>query len=176
MHDFRLLGLAIRARWLGFAELDAQERLLDWGMIFYQRRNPGQLRSAKKKLEDILARMDPSLIVLVLPDHNANERAAAVRSIVRSLRAAMSSRSIQVIRLPRSVIRAAFAPCKARSKHQIATELTRAFPELGWKLPPARKIWAKEDSRMAIFDALAGAVAHHKCRLESVGKYNSDSD
>jgi hypothetical protein len=170
MHDFRLLGLAIRARWLGFAELDARKNLLDWGMVFYQPRKAGQLSSAKRRLEDLLARTNPSFIVIVLPGLKANEGVAAVRSIARSLRAAASSRSIQIVPLRRSVIREAFAPCKARSKHQIAVVLTREFPELSWKLPPARKIWIKEDSRMAIFDALAGAIAYHTGRLGNAGK------
>jgi hypothetical protein len=114
MHDFRLLGLAIRARWLGFAELDAQRRLIDWGMVFYQKRTPGQFKSAKKKLDDLLARMGPSFVVLVLPGLKADGGVPAVRSIVRSLRATASTRSIQIIPLHRSAIRGAFAPRKAR--------------------------------------------------------------
>lgn len=176
MHNFRLVGLAIRARWLGFVELDAQQRLLDWGLVFYQRRSPEQLRSAKRKLEDLLARMDPSFVVLVLSGLTGNKEVPAVRSIARSLRTASTSRSIQIVSLHRSVIRAAFAPFKARSKHQIAVALIQAFPEIGWKLPPARKIWVKEDSRMAIFDALAGAVAYHKMQMRNANKENSDSD
>jgi hypothetical protein len=169
MHNFRLLGLAIRARWLGFAELDAQRHLLDWGMVFYQKRTPDQFKSAKKKLDDLLARTGPSFVVLVLPGLNADGGAPAVRSMVRSLRATASIRSIQIIHLHRSAIRGAFAPRKARSKHEIAEVLTQTFPELGWKLPPARKIWAKEDSKMSIFDALAGAVAYHKSGLRTAG-------
>ncbi len=163
MHDSRLLGLAIRARWLGFAELDSQRHLLDWGMSFYQQRTPGQLRSAKKRLEALLMRTSPSVVVIALPGLRANEGVAAARSIARSLRATASSRSIEIVPLRRATIRAAFAPCKARSKQEIAVALTRAFPELSWKLPAARKIWMKEDSKMAIFDALAGAVAYHEC-------------
>jgi len=162
MHDFRLLGIAIRAPWLGFAELDARGRLLDWGMIFYQRRTADELRSAKRRLNAILARTNPTFIVIVLPGLKANERIASVRSVARSLRAAASRRSIQVVRLRRSAIRAAFAPCRARSKYQIAVALARAFPEVSQKLPPVPKFWEKEDSKMALFDALAGAVAYDK--------------
>jgi hypothetical protein len=167
MHDLRLLGIAIRAPWLGFAELDAHTHLLDWGMIFYQRRTANELRSAKKRLNAILARTNPAFIVLVLPGLKANERVPSVRSIVRSLRAAASSRSIQIVPLHRSAIRAAFAPCRVRSKYQIAVALARAFPEVSQKLPPVPKFWEKEDSKMALFDALAGVVAYHKCRLGS---------
>jgi hypothetical protein len=38
------------------------------------------------------------------------------------------------------------------------------------------KIWIKEDSRMAIFDALAGAVAYHQCEIGNAGKNDPGSD
>jgi hypothetical protein len=162
MSDDKLFGIAVRARWLGFAVMDTHRRLLDWGMIFYQRRSATELKSAKKRLEAHLARMNPSHVVLVLPGTKANEEIAPVRSITRALHAAAASCSIQIVTLPRTAIREAFAPCDAKAKREIASLLVRAFPEIAWKLPPERKIWAKEDSRMALFDALAGAIAHHK--------------
>lgn len=169
MPDGKFLGIAIRARWLGFAELDSQRCLLDWGMMFYQRRSPTELKSARKRLEGLLARMNPSAIVLVLPDARTNEVMPAVRSITRALHAAVSSRSILVVTLLRTVIRDAFAPCDARTKREIALCLARMFPEIAWKLPPERKIWEKEDSRMALFDALGGAVAYHKHQFGNGG-------
>ncbi len=169
MPDGKLLGIAIRARWLGFAELDAQRCLLDWGMIFYQRKAAAELKSAKTRLENLLARINPSHVVLVLPGTKANEGVPAVRSITRALHAVASSRSIPVETLPRTVIRAAFAPCDAKAKREIALLLGQTFPEIAWKLPPERKIWEKEDSRMALFDALAGAVAYHEHQLGNSG-------
>jgi len=160
MSDGKVLGIAIRARWLGFAELDAHRRILDWGMIYYQRKSPAELKSAKKRLEDILARTKPVCVALVLSGTKTNESVSAVRSITRALQAAATSRSIQIVALSRTAIRAAFAPCNARAKREIASLLARVFPETAWKLPPERKIWAKEDSRMALFDALAGAITY----------------
>jgi hypothetical protein len=162
MSDGNLLGIAIRARWLGFAELATDGQLLDWGMIFYQRKSGAELKSAKRRLENLLARTKPSSVMLVLSGARMNQRVAAVQSVTRALRAAASSRSIQVIDFSRTAIRAAFAPCNTKAKREIASLLARAFPEIAWKLPPDRKIWAKEDSRMALFDALAGAVAYRK--------------
>lgn len=162
MPDGKLLGIAIRARWLGFVHLDTQGRLLDWGMIFYQRKRPMELKSAKKRLEALLARANPSHLVLVLPGAKVNEEISWVRSITRALHIAASSRLIPIIPLPRKAIRAAFAPSKAKAKIEIASLLARAFPEIAWKLPEQSKFWAKEDSRMALFDALAGAVTYRE--------------
>lgn len=172
MSDGELLGIAIRARWLGFAQLDSQRRLIDWGMIFYQRKKPGELKAAKKRLEGLLARMTPSHVAYVLPRARANEEISRVRSITRALHAAASSRSIQIIALPRKMVRAAFVSCDAKVKGEIASLLAREFPEIAWKLPPKQKIGVKEDSRMALFDALAGAVAYHQHRLVTLPATN----
>ena len=167
MHNLRLLGIAIRARWLGFAALDAHSHLLDWGLIFYQRRRLNDLESAKKRLEGLVARIDPSFIVVVLPNLSTHEEIATIRFITKSLRSTAAFRSIRIIRLHRSAIRKAFVSHNARSKREIALTLAHGFPELGWKLPPERKIWTKEDPRMAIFDALAGGIAFTKPSSET---------
>jgi hypothetical protein len=53
------------------------------------------------------------------------------------------------------------------TKHQIAVVIAGKFPELAPRLPPVRKPWMTEDARMAIFDAVALALAHYgRSRLE----------
>ena len=48
---------------------------------------------------------------------------------------------------------------RALSKHEIAEILAKRFPEeLGSRLPPKRRPWMSEDSRMDIFDAVAMGV------------------
>jgi hypothetical protein len=46
-----------------------------------------------------------------------------------------------------------------RNKDQIARLIVTRFPELAPRLPPERKPWTSEDTRMAIFDAAAFALA-----------------
>ena len=46
-----------------------------------------------------------------------------------------------------------------RNKNEIARFIAARFPELARSLPPERKPWMSEDSRMAIFDAAAFAFA-----------------
>ena len=47
----------------------------------------------------------------------------------------------------------------AGTKHEIAEILVQKFPsELGWRLPPKRRAWDNEDSRMDVFDAVGLAV------------------
>jgi hypothetical protein len=51
------------------------------------------------------------------------------------------------------------------TKHALAEIIAKRFPEeLGSRLPPKRKPWMSEDSRMNIFDAVALALLPHLCR------------
>jgi hypothetical protein len=52
-----------------------------------------------------------------------------------------------------------FIPDGQGTKHELAEILAKQFPEeLGSRLPPKRKAWMSEDSRMGIFDAVALAL------------------
>jgi hypothetical protein len=159
MPEVKTLGLAIRARWLGFAEIDDHGVLLDWGMIFYQRRSAQQLKSARARLEALITRMHPLCVGMVRARLEVNEQLAAVRSIMRFLRNIASRASIEIIGVSRDELRAKFLSDGRRNKNDLALAVARIFPELAWRLPPERKLWAKEDSRMALFDAVAGALA-----------------
>jgi hypothetical protein len=45
------------------------------------------------------------------------------------------------------------------TKHALAEIIAERFPkELGFRLPPKRRAWMSEDSRMDIFDAVALAL------------------
>lgn len=65
------------------------------------------------------------------------------------------------MRLDRAIVRRGLAQRKTSSKMEIARLLADRFPELAWRLPGERKIWSKEDSRMSLFDAVAGALVLH---------------
>jgi hypothetical protein len=56
------------------------------------------------------------------------------------------------------------------TKHALAEIMAERFPdELGSRLPPKRKPWMSEDSRMNIFDAAALALVF---RLKKENDYN----
>lgn len=160
----RILGVAIRARWLGFAAIDEHTRLIDWGMIYYQRKLAARLKAARRRAESMVARIAPSQIVLLTQPLDNSNRNAAVLSMTRAIQKFAKAQRIQILRSDRVEIRAAFKRVEAQSKHAIAAALARSFPELAWRLPPARKIWKKEDGRLALFDAVAAAVAFEKCQ------------
>jgi hypothetical protein len=49
------------------------------------------------------------------------------------------------------------------TKHALAEIIAHRFPdELGFRLPPKRRPWMSEDSRMDIFDAVALVLAYYR--------------
>ena len=170
MPKVKTLGLAIRSRWLGFAELDENGVLLDWGMIFYQSRNSHALKSARARLEELIARTRPLCIAVVRPRLAVHERLTAVRSFLRFLRGIASRESIDITGVSRDELRTTLLRDGRRNKDEIALAVARIFPELAWRLPPERKLWTKEDLRMALFDAVAGALALQRRNADHSGE------
>ena len=74
------------------------------------------------------------------------------------------ARGVPARRISRAVLRRAFTAEQACTKYKIALAIAGRFPELAWRLPPIRKPWMSEDTRMGIFDAVALALAFYARR------------
>jgi hypothetical protein len=155
----RILGLAIRARWLGFAAIDHSGHLFDWGVIYYQRPHTPAIRSALRRTASMVHRIDPDRIAILCHARDQHRALKTVRSVTREILAVAKRMRIPIMRVERTVLRQEFGHRKSSSKMEIACLLAHRFPELAWRLPGERKIWSKEDSRMALFDAVAVTLA-----------------
>jgi len=160
----RILAFAVRARWLGFAVFEGSARLIDWGMIFYQRKGATALKSTRHRTASIISRLIPTHIVLFHEPFGRSDL-ARVRSITREIRRTANAFGIPTTRYFRDKIRSSFSRRNTRTKHEIATAIASLFPELAWRLPPERKLWKKEDCRMALFDAVAAALAFYDAQF-----------
>jgi hypothetical protein len=157
--NYRILALAIRARWLGYAVLEARCELVDWGMTFFQPSSGSEIRATRKRVEFLLSSFDPTLIAVARSEVAASHNASSVRSLMRSIRTEANAKSVPFQSMNRKYIRDSFREFNAKSKHEIASTLVKLFPELRWKLPAKRRTWEKEHFRMTLFDAVALGVA-----------------
>jgi hypothetical protein len=155
----RILALAIRARWLGYAVLEGRCELVDWGMTFFQPNSVSEIRATRKRVESLLSSFNPTLIAVARSAVAASHNASSVRSLIRSIRTEARARSIPFQSMNRRYIRDSFLEHDAKSKDEIASVLVNRFPELLWKLPRKRKTWEKENFRMTLFDAVALGLA-----------------
>ena len=88
-----------------------------------------------------------------------SRRSLRIKKLTKRLVAVAEKRTIKVVLFSQKQIRRAFLGDDPGTKHALASIIGERFPEeLGFRLPPKRRTWMSEDSRMDIFDAVALAL------------------
>jgi len=164
----RILAIAPSTRGFGFAVLEGEATLVDWGIKAVE---GDKNEESLKKVADLIEHYYPD--ILVLEDHDAknSRRSERVRKLGRELITLALIRKVKVTLFTREQVRKAFFTKGPGTKYEVAKILANRFPgELGPILPPKRKLWTSEDSRMAIFEAAALAVAQRVKEVKKVKK------
>jgi hypothetical protein len=153
----RVLALAPTTRGLGFAVLEGNTTLVDWGVKSLQ----GDKNTASlARTQDLINHYKPSILLLENDSTPDIRRAERVKTLNRQLSALASENNVLVMVLTRLHVRQMICPGKVGTKQEVAEALALKFPkELGNRLPPKRRLWTSLDYRMAIFDAVALTVA-----------------
>ena len=159
----RVLGIAPSTRGFGFAVLEGKETLADWGT-----RSVPTDKNARSiaKVEDLITHYQPE--VMVLQDHFAKDsrRPARIRVLIQGIIDLAPAHNVSVALFSRKQIDKVFFADGKGTKHARAEILAKRFPdELGFELPPKRRVTMKEDARMDIFDAVALALMLRVRRL-----------
>jgi Holliday junction resolvasome RuvABC endonuclease subunit len=154
-NKIRLLAIDPFTRGFGFTVLEGSESLIDWGIK--------EVREDKHKrcIEEIGHLIDhyrPEVIVMENCEAKGARRIGRVKNLLWAVMKVGLERKLKVRIISKDQIRKAFEG--TRNKHQIANVIAKRFPELGPSLPPVRKAWMSEDSRTAIFDAVALALTY----------------
>jgi Holliday junction resolvasome RuvABC endonuclease subunit len=149
----RILGIAPSSRGFGFAVLEGQETLADWGTKYVKGdKNSQSLANVK----ELIALYQPNVIALEDTSAKNSRRAPRIRALTKRIIALASSRNVKVALFSHKRIRAAFFTNGPGTKHSLAEILAKRFPEqLSFRVPPRRRPWMSEDSRMNVFDAVA---------------------
>jgi hypothetical protein len=151
----RVLAIDPFSRGVGFAVVEGQDRLIDWGI-----RTTGRADNAKSTcvIDKLIDRFRPDVLILEDWDSAGSRRCQRVQTLLDRI-AADEGKRVLVRLVTRREIRAIGPLPLTSSKHGRAAFLAERFPEVQPFLPPLRRIWMPEDDRMAIFDALSFAVA-----------------
>lgn len=155
----RVLAIDPVSRGFGFVVLEDEPlQLVDWGVKTCAREVGGCLLPLRR----MLTRYQPTAIVLEDAREARTPRALALEGFLASVGDALVDGPVPLRVYSRSMVREAFRPAGAFTKEEIARKLAVRFPELVPRVPPSRtiRIWASEDSRMSIFDALSFAMTH----------------
>ena len=153
----RVLGVSPSTRGFGFAVIEGERTLADWGATEVKGdKNPRSLA----KIERLIAHYQPD--VLVLPDVQGkmSRRAPRIKALNQQIADMAQSLPLRVVILSTEDVRRRCLGTKEGTKHGLAENLAERFPsELASSLPPKRRPWTSEDRRMDIFDAVGLALA-----------------
>jgi hypothetical protein len=152
----RVLAVDPLSRGVGFAVLEGQDRLIEWGI-----RSTGRADNAKsaRVIDKLIDRFRPDVLVLENWDAAGSRRCPRVQTLLKRI-VAKEGKRVLVRLVTRRQLRAIGPLPLTSTKHGRACFLAERFPDVQPFLPPFRKPYMPEDDRMAIFDALSFAVAY----------------
>lgn len=159
---YRILAIAPSSRGFGFALLDRDSALADWG---FKRILRADNTKCVALVEQLVIRYGPD--VLALQDYWARDsmRAPRIRDLGCDLIALAKEHDIKPTLHPRTHVYRAVLKANKGTRRAAAEALAKAFPEqLGFRLPPKRRLWMSEDSRMYIFDAVGLVISARRTR------------
>ena len=171
--SLRVLAVDPGTRGFGYAVFEGPTRLVDWGTRDI-RHNKGAMTLTR--LELLLRQFEPDILVMQDCGHVSSRRNPRITFLIERMRRTARSLGIEARALPLALVYRHFAKVPARNKHEIATALAQCFPGLALRLPPKRKPWQSEDSRMSIFDAAALALTYYATRRRRVASDSSNPD
>jgi Holliday junction resolvasome RuvABC endonuclease subunit len=159
---FRILAIAPSTRGFGFAVLEGEVSLVDWGVKTV---NSDKNKQSLAKVEKLIAHYQPGVLVLEDASAKKSRRSPRIRKLCQQIIKMAVTCKVSVALFSRDQVMKTFIADGQGTKHALAEILAKRFPEeLGSRLPPKRKPWTSEDSRMGIFDAVALALMLHPCR------------
>ena len=157
----RILAIAPSTRGFGYAVLEGHKILVNWGVKSVKGdKNAGSI----ERVKEMVAHYNPQVLALEDTGAKGARRSSRIQALTKRLVAVAESRDIKVALFSQKQVRRAFFGDDQGTKHALAEIVAKWFPEeLGFRLPPKRRPWMSEDSRMDIFDAVALALMFGQC-------------
>jgi len=153
----RVLSIDPSIKGFGFAVMEGPEELIDWGLKIVKGNKNAE---CLKKVAQLIDHYNPDIIVVEDYQHKSSRRTPRVRRLLKAILALALTKRVKGNSVSRARVRTAFSQNSngQPTKHFIANEIAKRFPELAPRLPRLRKPWMSEDERMSIFDAIAFAL------------------
>jgi len=151
--DFRILAIAPSSKGFGYAVLEGQDNLVDWGVkIVGVDKNVQSLT----KVNELVIRYQPDVLVLEDALAKDSRRSPRIRILHRQIVQLAAKRKVSVKLFSRDEVMNGFILDGERTRHALAEIIAKRFPEqLMAELPPKRKAWMSEDAKIDIFVAVA---------------------
>ena len=136
--------------------LEGHKLLVDWGVRWVE----GDKNFwSMKKVGEMIDLYNPQVMVLEDTANKESRRSSRIKALTKLLVVVAEDRSVKVVMFSQKQVRRVLLGDERGTKEALAANIAQQFPEeLGFRLPPKRRLWMREDSRMDIFDAVALAL------------------
>jgi Holliday junction resolvasome RuvABC endonuclease subunit len=145
-----VLALFPNARGIGYACIENQKKLLDSGMVQVYPIGNGKILKRVIKFVDFYK---PTLVVVQDCDSDTERHSERVKRLVEDIAKHAKANKLPVYRYTRQQIRDAFEIFGAKSKIEIAHQITEWFKQLKPLAPTIKKNYMTEHYSMGVFDA-----------------------
>lgn len=152
----RVLAIDPTSSGFGFAVLEGPESLIDWGG-----RTAATSESALRKVTDMVRQYRVDVLVVEDCTDPRSRRGRRVRHLIEAMDLAANEIGIACARVRITAVHRLFGGDVRTNKDEIARVIAEHFGELAPRLPPKRKVWMTEPSRMGIFDAVAFGLTYY---------------
>lgn len=149
------LVLAVYPTTRGFAFTLFESPLspVDWGVK--EIAGPNKNAECVESIAKLVDIYQPDAVVIEDCTASGSRRSSRIRRLYRAIDTWAGNQAIETYRYSRNLIRETFGKFGALTKQEIAETIAKHIPAFEHRLPPERKPWMSEDSRMGIFDATA---------------------
>ncbi len=169
--DFRILAVALSFGGFGFVVMEGQKTIIEFGRRVADGDKNAQSIAKMKKLLNFYR---PGVLVLQDVEAKGSRRYPRIKTLNRQIKAVAEKHKIKVKLISGKQLRDLLLGNPRGTKQEMAEMLAAQFPdELASRLPPKRKPWKSEDSRMDIFDAMALAVVFRMKQTKWTGAAKS---
>ena len=154
-NQFRILAIAPVTRGFGFAVLEGQDTLANWGVKVVSGKGN---KNAKilPKAEELIARYQPGVLVMEDASAKGSQRHPRIQRLVPQIVKVAAKQNVNVALFSREQVTKILFSDGRWTKHGLAEIVAGQFTEqLGSKLPPKRTAAMREHYQMGIFDAVA---------------------
>jgi hypothetical protein len=156
-----VLSVYVTSRGFAFVVFEGHLSPFDWGVK--EVRGKGKRQRCLRRLEAIFDRYQPDALTIQDTTPQGTKRSRPIVLFNVAVAQLAANRDMPVFAYSRATVQTAFAYLGLPNKQSMAEVIAKHIPAFERYVPPPRKAWMSEDSRMGIFDAAAlGLVFYQK--------------
>jgi hypothetical protein len=151
-----VLAIYLTRRGFAFVLFEGSLSPVDWGIT--RRDGLGKNDRCLTVISALLRRYRPDVLILQDMSWTGTHRPRRITDLNSATFELAERHGIAVCAFSNERVRAAFSHVGSPSKYTIAEAIAKHIPAFERYLPPPRKPWMPEDSRMGLFEAAALAL------------------